>query len=212
MKTLYRNHEHTLCHPEAPAEGSCHTSSITFKILRDKSLRMTVCLSSSVLTAAVLTCLLLSLPTQAKWGDNCTLNGGTIIKANEYGNDKGGYCNDPTNDEITEKDNCNGMEFCMSNNVMNWWSAFTWCESIGGQHATFAHMCPTTKPYQNRTTRGYCANLTTLSETNYFVWSSMGEGKAKAFDVELETGYVGNDGAYRNSKYQLFHAFCEEKK
>ena len=205
MKTLYRNRNYTPCHPEALAEGSCHTTEIPFKILRDKPLRMTVCLSSSCMTAVVLTCLLLSLPTQAKWGDNCTLNGGTIIKANEYGNDKGGKCNDPNNADLTN--NCNGMEFCVSNKTMNWWSAFTWCDSIGGKLASFEHLCPGTPARPNNVAKA-CPNVTGISERGS-TWTSTGWGTNFALNVALGLGHVV-DG-YRRNTTNYHIPICEEK-
>jgi len=88
--------------------------------------------------------LLLSLcittPALADFATSCTNSGGTIITANSYGNDKGGLCNDPNNTTLTN--NCNGKKFCLSGFSLNWWSSFTWCESIGGKFASIEEACP----------------------------------------------------------------------
>ena len=204
MNKLCRNYNHTLCHPEAAAEGSGHKSTMSSRFFT--AFRMTFCpSSSSCMTAAVLTCLLLSLPTQAKWGDNCTLNGGTIIKANEYGNDKGGYCNDPNNPDLTN--NCNGMEFCMSNKTMNWWSAFTWCDSIGGKLASFTSACPDTQ----MATPGPCPNLKGLSNKGTdWIQTSVGWDTKLLFSVSLKTGEIAHDSRYTRSSNTDYYALCEE--
>ncbi len=36
----------------------------------------------------------------------------------------------------------NGHEYCVSNNAMNWWSAYTWCEAQGRRMPTIYEMCP----------------------------------------------------------------------
>ena len=202
MNKLCRNHKHTLCHPEAlPKDLSRFFT--TF--------RMTVCLSSSCMTAVLLTCLLLTTPTQAKWGDNCTLNGGTIIRANQYGTqngvnlDKGGKCNDPNNADLTN--NCNGMEFCVSNKTMNWWSAFTWCDSIGGKLASFEHLCPGTPARPNNVAKA-CPNVTGISERGS-TWTSTGWGTNFALNVALGLGHVV-DG-YRRNTTNYHIPICEEK-
>ena len=39
------------------------------------------------------------------------------------------------------KDN-NGHEYCQSKNAMNWWSAYTWCESQGRRLVSMYELCP----------------------------------------------------------------------
>ena len=77
--------------------------------------------------------LLLSLciatPALADFWSNCTNNGGTIITANSYGNDKGGLCNDPSNSDLSQ--NCNGKRFCMNAYYISIWNNLTWCDAIG---------------------------------------------------------------------------------
>ncbi len=36
----------------------------------------------------------------------------------------------------------NGPVYCQSNNAMNWWSAYTWCEAQGRHLATMYELCP----------------------------------------------------------------------
>ena len=36
----------------------------------------------------------------------------------------------------------NKHEYCYSNNSMNWWSAYTWCEAQGRHMATIYELCP----------------------------------------------------------------------
>ncbi|MBP5344535.1 MAG: hypothetical protein J6Y85_05640 [Alphaproteobacteria bacterium] len=109
---------------------------------------------------------------QADFWSNCTTYGGTIITANKYGDDKGGLCNDPNDPNLTN--NCNGKKFCVGENKMNWWSAFTWCEAIGGQLASFEHMCPGTQAIDNSP----CPNLKGVTLK---IWTSKGKGTDRGF-------------------------------
>ena len=36
----------------------------------------------------------------------------------------------------------NGHVYCQSNREMNWWSAYTWCETQGRHLATMYELCP----------------------------------------------------------------------
>ena len=151
--------------------------------------------------------LLLSLcattPAFADFATNCTNAGGTIITANSYGNDKGGLCNDPSNPDLTK--NCNGKSFCLGH-AMNWWSAFTWCESIGGKFASFSSMCPGTAPAENGDSNA-CPNLKGLSSFNC-VESSLGFTSERMFSVcaagNLQTGWN------RTGVHGSFRILCEE--
>ena len=141
----------------------------------------------------LLTALVLATTAQADFWSNCTAYGGTIVTANKYGTDehgnnldKGGLCNDPT--DTTKINNCNGKKFCVGGNKMNWWSAFTWCEAIGGQLASFEHMCPGISKIPNQTT-GACPNAKNIGNSDWG-WTSTGYGTRQAFIVEPAHGYV----------------------
>jgi len=161
--------------------------------------------------------LLLSLcvatPALADLWTNCTNNGGTVIQANSYGNDKGGLCNDPSDSNLTT--NCNGKRFCKSGNKMNWWSAFTWCESIGGRLVSFGSMCPGIQTKPNNVA-GACPNLKGTG-TGY-VWANMGWENYMAINLNLSNGAIGwsnYGGNTRTTDYRnnagITMAFCEEK-
>jgi len=164
--------------------------------------------------------LLLSLciatPVLADLWTNCTNNGGTVIQANRYGNDKGGYCNDPNNSNLTN--NCNGKKFCVSGQGMNWWSAFTWCESVGGKLAKLSNLCPGAQTNPNLAT-GACPNLTAIhsSNSNRWNWTSSGWGNNASIAINLATGGIGGGnfgyGSFqdtRNTRLLSQPAICEE--
>ena len=136
----------------------------------------------------------------ADFWDNCTAtNGGTIITANSYGNDKGGLCNDPNDTTLTN--NCNGKRFCLSSKAMNLWSAFTWCEAIGGQLASFESMCPNTQPAVN--SGGVCPNIKGIVQK---VWTSTGWNGDRVIAM-WSNGGIGDN--YRNRSDLT--VLCEEK-
>ena len=96
----------------------------------------------------------------------------------------------------------NGTTFCKSDNKMNWWSAFTWCESQGRTLANFSSMCPGVSQAPENTT-GDCPNLQGLAERGW-VWSSLADGSKNAFVVSLSSGAVGSDSRIINA-----FALCE---
>ena len=144
---------------------------------------------------------------QADFWDNCTAYGGTIITANSYGNDKGGLCNDPN--DTTKTNNCNGKRFCVGSMKMNWWSAFTWCESIGGKLAGFESACPGVQT-QPSTETGACPNFKGIG--NYtWNWLNSGWERDKAFYVNPSSGalLISGSSRYRNTGNYI-QALCEE--
>ena len=145
---------------------------------------------------------------QADFWDNCTTYGGNIITANSYGNDKGGLCNDPSDPTLTN--NCNGKRFCHGEKKMNWWSAFTWCEAIGGKLASWESLCPGTQPLTSIT----CANIKGISSKDYYGYSSLGKDTDYVFEVNLSTGtntnYKNGYGKRAWTAYGTFVPVCEE--
>ena len=124
--------------------------------------------------------------------ETCEGHGGTIIKAHAA-TDTG--CSDET---------CNGHEFCKSDKAMNWWSAFTWCESQGRKLADFATMCPGVSQTPAGTT-GDCPNLQGKGD-DVWVWSSLAYSSTYAIVVNLSSGAVYYGG--RDSGYTAY-ALCE---
>lgn len=61
----------------------------------------------------------------------------------------------------------NGHEYCQSNNGMNWWRAYTWCEAQGRHLATMYEICPT---WDGTTGDGKCPNVNDSFST--WFWSS----------------------------------------
>jgi len=92
-----------------------------------------------------------------------TCNGGTPITAND------------------------GTTFCKSNQKMNWWSAFTWCESQGRKLADFATMCPGVSQTPANTA-GDCPNL--QGKGDVWVWSSLAYDEKYALGVNLSSGAI----------------------
>ena len=119
-------------------------------------------------------------------------NGGTPITSHAP-TDAG--CSDET---------CNGHTFCRSDKDMNWWSAFTWCESQGRTLAEFSKMCPGVSQAPVGTT-GDCPNLQGKGG-NVWVWSSLAYGPDRAIVVTLSSGAV-NSGSRNHASY--VYALCE---
>ena len=155
----------------------------------------------------LITLLLIATSAYADLWDNCTAHGGTIITANSYGDDKsGGLCNAPSDPNLTK--NCNGKRFCRGANKVNWWSAFTWCESIGGQLTSFEHICPGVQTIANNVT-GACPNAKGISSD--WCWTSTGWKTNYALNVNLASGAVYDWGSSGRSRLSTYFALCEEK-
>ena len=100
---------------------------------------------------------------------------------------------------ITAKD---GTKFCKSDKGMNWWSAFTWCESQGRKLADFTTMCGNVSQSPSYT-EGDCPNL--QGKGDVWVWSSLAYDSNLAIIVLLSSGAVYIN--YRN--FDGYLALCE---
>lgn len=54
--------------------------------------------------------------------------------------------------------------YCVSNNSMNWWNAYAWCDSLNMRLFDMNKDCAST------TTSGYCPNLTGINTVSGYVW------------------------------------------
>jgi len=145
---------------------------------------------------------MIASPALADFWTNCTTFGGKIITANSYGNDKGGKCNDPSNPDLSN--NCNGKRFCIGSQAMNWWSTFTWCESLGGEPATFDSLCPTCSQVW-----GYCPNLKSILSSGDLYRGNAPRNSDSTWLFNLKDGiidYAG--GGHRGFSYK---PICQEK-
>ena len=148
--------------------------------------------------------LCLTTPALADFWTNCTNFGGTIITANSYGNDKGGLCNDPSDPNLD--DNCNGKSFCHGSKKINWWSAFTWCESLGGRLANFSNACPGVQIRPNNTA-GICANV--KGKLSGWVYTNTGWATNCALHVNSSGAVGGCDYSHNRINSDAF-PLCEE--
>lgn len=96
----------------------------------------------------------------------------------------------------------NGHEYCQSNNYMNWWSAYTWCEANGRHMASIYEICP---EWDGSTGEYKCANY----NGNFsYCWTSTAASQGdKAFYVYAGGRYKSIGEANRNSAYDQ-HALC----
>lgn len=78
-----------------------------------------------------------------------------------------------------------GTRYCQSNTNMNWWSAFAWCDAIGGQLIDI-----TTECIKTTGTTG-CPNLTVTGSA--WVWTQNVPSALYAYGVSLSSGAVVNN-------------------
>lgn len=70
----------------------------------------------------------------------CSLIVLTPIQAHAFGTWTESTCNADKGGTIKT---LGGDSFCTSKSSMNWWSAYTWCQAIGGRMPTINELCPT---------------------------------------------------------------------
>ena len=96
-------------------------------------------------------------------------------------------------EEITGK---NGQKYCVSNQTMNWWSAFAWCKANGLHLATLDEAC------NNQAWSSGCPNINV--GINKWAWTAIASGDSAAYYVHLYNGGVSTSTRTNNSGY----AFC----
>ena len=89
--------------------------------------------------------------------------------------------------EITGK---NGHVYCMSDELMNWWSAFQWCEAQGRHFATPDEACNYGKIHWGG---GSCGNIKGIQhETGkHMAWLAMAKDSNFAYGFNLGNGDIG---------------------
>ena len=82
----------------------------------------------------------------------------------------------------TEKPGKNGHVYCISNQTMNWWSAFAWCKANERHLATLDEAC------NNQSWSGGCTNM--QISIDKYAWTAIASGDSSAYLVNLNLGYV----------------------
>ena len=75
-----------------------------------------------------------------------------------------------------------GTRYCKSNITMNWWSAFAWCDAIGGE------LIDLTKECLKSTGTSACPNLAGTGSGN--VWTQNVPNNQQAYGVDLGSGGI----------------------
>ncbi len=74
----------------------------------------------------------------------------------------------------------NGHVYCQSNNNMNWWSAYTWCEAQGRHLASMYEICST---WDGSTGNGKNCNISLSG----WLWSATAKNNDSAFCITATT-------------------------
>ena len=95
----------------------------------------------------------------------------------------------------------NGHEYCISNETMNWWSAFQWCAAQGRHLVTPTEACD----YGNKVWGGgTCVNLEQESEA---AWTSLSNSN-KEYAYNVGNGYIFGTRYGLKVYDSLFKALC----
>ena len=98
-------------------------------------------------------------------------------------------------EEITGK---NGHVYCMSDEKMNWWSAFQWCSAQGRHLATPDEACNYGKIHWGG---GKCGNINgvTYEGSKHMAFLALGMEKNRAYAFNISNGDIQWDWVYRNA-------------
>ncbi|MGN1091894.1 MAG: hypothetical protein ACI4RJ_05350 [Alphaproteobacteria bacterium] len=93
----------------------------------------------------------------------------------------------------------NGQSYCISRRQVNWWSAFSWCKSVGGELVNIDDACPDT---------GFdtCTNIAgKQTKVTGSAWLATPNSSNSAYIVSASTGYINVNYGPRNVTY---YALC----
>ena len=102
-------------------------------------------------------------------------------------------------EEITGKD---GHVFCLSEESMNWWSAFQWCSAQGRHLATPDEACNYGKIHWGG---GTCGNLH-VGRVSMHTWLALARSSRTAYGVNLSDSLIQSDWLNRDSMHA--YALC----
>lgn len=97
-------------------------------------------------------------------------------------------CNADKGGEIVE---VGGDSFCKSTSTMNWWSAYSWCQAMGGRMPSIAELCP-----GKTITRGNSCGRTYPT----YVWSSSQSDVSQRMWIAEKTTMQREGSSDRTSK------------
>lgn len=95
-----------------------------------------------------------------------------------------------------EKPGKNGHVYCISNQTMNWWSAFAWCKANERHLATLDEAC------NNQSWSNGCSNM--AIGVSKGAWTSIASGDSSAYHIYLVNG--GDVNAY--ARTTILKALC----
>lgn len=91
-----------------------------------------------------------------------------------------------------------GHKYCLSNNSMNWWNAYSWCDGMGKQLINL-NDCATT-------TSGKCPEMVGIHAGHQMLWTMTPAENNKWYTIEHVSGAV-------YTKYEphhlIWHAVCK---
>lgn len=91
-----------------------------------------------------------------------------------------------------------GADYCLSNDRMNWYSAYTWCEAQGLNMLDLSVVC--------KTISGPCNELKSSIDGFYPAWTNMSFSSKNAEIIDIATGHINQGQGY--ARTTGFYAIC----
>lgn len=104
----------------------------------------------------------------------------------------------------TEITGLNGHVYCRSNIIMNWYTAFAWCEAHGRTLATMEQLCDIneTQKWDGGVGNGKCLNIVKNIKLDR-MWAATPYGTDQAFELYPPTDFISTSGRIGNMRYAL---------
>ncbi len=108
-----------------------------------------------------------------------------------------------------------GTQYCMSNNTMNFWNAYSWCDSLGMRFIDLNTECGCSSLVDCNgpvNTAGKCPELATGVDTNIYIWTTYSQGQNPLL-MSINNGEITSYWTYRSHtsngvKGWPYHALC----
>ena len=91
----------------------------------------------------------------------------------------------------------NGHVYCQSDNMMNWWSAYTWCQAQGRHLVSMYEVCPT---WDGSVGDGKMCNQSSFSNNDYN-WTTTASSTENAFIFDKNKVQNNSNSTRRSNSY-----------
>jgi hypothetical protein len=131
---------------------------------------------------------------------------GLMISTTVIADDAAKWCANGAGTVVTSN---NGTKYCMSRNIMNWWTALNWCETINKTPISYPEDCFCAGEKCPIDTLVLCPNFKLNGMQNIRGWTKTPARMTDAWTIYLDTGNVLSAYASNRDNNYMFRAICK---